>query len=91
MPAVYVGERKIAGRRDLTSPEGWLKQLLIFFGPAELNEITRGKIEQFKLWLTKVPTRSRIVEKENGELELVPCPKGKQRKIESINRPVELL
>jgi integrase len=91
VPAVYVGERKIAGRRDLTSPEGWLKQLLFFFGPAKLNEITRGRIEQFKLWLTKLPTRSRIVEKENGELELIPCPKGKQRKFESINRPVELL
>jgi hypothetical protein len=49
VPAVYVGERKIAGRRDLTSPEGWLKQLLFFFGPAKLNEITRGRIEQFKL------------------------------------------
>jgi integrase len=91
VPAVYVGERKIAGRRELTSPDGWIKQLLFFFGPAKLNEITRGRIEQFKLWLTKLPTRSRIVEKEGGELELIPCPKGKQRKIESINRPVELL
>src|SRR5262245_36032870 len=91
VPAVYVGERKIAGRRELTSPEGWLKQLLFFFGPAKLNEITRGRIEQFKLWLTKLPTRSRILEKEGGELELITCPKGKQRRIESINRPVELL
>jgi integrase len=31
------------------------------------------------------------VEKEDGELEVIPNPKGKQRKIESINRPVELL
>jgi len=91
VPAVYAGERKIAGPRELTSPEGWLKQLLFFFGPAKLNEITRGRIEQFKLWLTKLPTRSRILEKEGGELELITCPKGKQRKIESINRPVELL
>jgi hypothetical protein len=91
VPAVYVGERKIAGRRDLVSPEGWLKQLLFFFGPAKLNEITRGRIEQFKLWLTKLPTRSRILEKEGGELELITCPKGKHRRIESINRPVELL
>jgi hypothetical protein len=67
VPAVYVGERKIAGRRELTSPEGWLKKLLFFFGPAKLNEITRGRIVQFKLWLTKLPTRSRIVEKESGE------------------------
>jgi hypothetical protein len=29
VPTVYVGERKIAGRRELTSPEGWLKQLFL--------------------------------------------------------------
>jgi hypothetical protein len=91
VPAVYVGERKIAGRRELTSPECWLKQLRFFFGPVKLNEITKGKIGQFKLWLSKLPTRSQIVEKEGGELEVIPNPKGKQRKIESINRPVELL
>ena len=91
VPAVYLGERKVAGRRDLSSPEGWLRQLLFFFGPAKLNEITRGRIEQFKLWLIKLPARSRIVEKEDGELEVIPNPKGKQRKIESINRPMELL
>jgi integrase len=91
VPAVYVGEKKIAGRRDLISPEAWLKQLLFFFGPVKLNEITKGRIEQFKLWLSKLPTRSQIVEKEGGELEVIPNPKGKQRKIESINRPVELL
>jgi integrase len=39
----------------------------------------------------KLPTRSQIVEKEGGELEVISNPKGKQRKIESINRPVELL
>lgn len=31
------------------------------------------------------------MEKENGELEVVPNPKGKQRSMEAINRPVELL
>jgi hypothetical protein len=67
VPAVYVGEKKIAGRRDLISPEAWLKQLLFFFGPVKLNEITKGRIEQFKLWLSKLPTRSQIVEKEGGD------------------------
>jgi hypothetical protein len=56
--AVYVGERKIAGRRSLSSPSSWLKQLLFFFGVAKLNEITKGRIEQFKLWLSQLPTRS---------------------------------
>ncbi len=26
--AVYVGERKLAGRRELSAPDAWLKQLL---------------------------------------------------------------
>ena len=91
VPAVYVGERSVAGRRELSSPENWLKQLRCFFGSAKRKEITRGRIEQFKLWLIKIPTRSRIVEKEDGELELILNPKGKQRKMEAINRPIELL
>lgn len=89
--AVYVGERKLAGRRELSAPDAWLKQLLFYFGPAKLNEITKGSIEQFKLWLSQLPTRSRILEKEDGELEVIPNPKGKQRSIEGINRPVEML
>jgi hypothetical protein len=89
--AVYVGERKIAGRRSLSAPSSWLKQLLFFFEVAKLNEITEGRIEQFKLWLSRLPTRSRILEKEDGELEVIPNPKGKQRSIEGINRPVEML
>ncbi len=70
--AVYVGERKLAGRRELSAPDAWLKQLLFYFGSAKLNEITKGRIEQFKLWLSKLPTRSRILEKEDGELEVIP-------------------
>jgi integrase len=89
--AVYVGERKIAGRRSLSAPDSWLKQLLFFFRSAKLNEITKGRIEQFKLWLSKLPTRSQILEKEDGELEVIPNLKGKQRSIEAINRPVEML
>ncbi|MGE0129067.1 MAG: tyrosine-type recombinase/integrase [Blastocatellales bacterium] len=89
--AVYVGEKKIAGRRELSGPEAWRKQLLFYFGSAKLNEITKGKIEQFKLWLSKLPTRSQILEKETGKLEVVPNPKGKQRSVEAINRPVEML
>jgi hypothetical protein len=68
---VYVGERKIAGRRSLSAPSSWLKQLLFFFGVAKLNEITKGRIEQFKLWLSQLPTRSQVLEKDNGEFEVM--------------------
>ena len=83
--------RRASGTGCSSSPNMSPKCLRCYFGSARLSEITRGRIEQFKLWLTKLPTRSRIVEKENGELEVIPCPKGKQRKIEAINRPIELL
>jgi len=56
--AVYVGERKLAGRRELSAPDAWLKQILFYFGSAKLNEITKGRIEQFKLWLSQLPTGS---------------------------------
>src|SRR5262245_19141095 len=53
IPAVYVGEKKIAGRRELTAPTAWLKQLEYFFGRKKLSEITKGDIEKFRIWLSK--------------------------------------
>lgn len=90
IPAVYVGEKKIAGRRELTAPTAWLKQLEYFFGETKLSAITKGDIEKFRIWLSQVPTRSTIEEVE-GKLALITNPKGGQRSLESLNRPVELL
>ncbi len=36
IPAVYVGERKIAGRRELSAPRSWLLQLEYYFGEMKL-------------------------------------------------------
>lgn len=88
--AVYVGERKIAGRRDLSAPIAWLNQLRLFFDEYKLTEITAGEISKFKVWLAKIPARSKI-EEVNGELKLMVKEGGEQRSIEAINRPVELL
>jgi hypothetical protein len=90
IPAVYVGEKKLAGRRELTAPTAWLKQLEYFFGETKLSAITKGDIEKFRIWLSQVPTRSTIEEVE-GKLTLITNPKGGQRSMESLNRPVELL
>jgi len=76
--------------RWLSAPDSGLKQLSLYFGSVKLSEITQGKVEQFKVWLSKIPTRSKIEEVEGG-LVLTPNPKGKQRSLEAINRPVELL
>jgi len=37
IPAVYVGDKKIAGRRELSAPRTWLAQLEYYFGSMKLN------------------------------------------------------
>jgi integrase len=91
IPAVYVGERKIAGRRELSAPRTWLSQLEYYFGEMKLPSITVGEIKKFAIWLSKIPARSTIVEDENGKLVLNIKENGGQRGIESINRAIELL
>jgi len=91
IPAVYVGDKKIAGRRELSAPTAWLLQLEYYFGAMKLPSITIGEIKKFEIWLSKIPVRSTIVEDENGKLVLNIKENGGQRGIESINRPVELL
>ena len=91
IPAVYVGERKIAGRRELSAPRSWLLQLEYYFGEMKLPSITVGEIKKFEIWLSKIPARSTIVEDDNGKLILNIKENGDQRGIESINRAVELL
>lgn len=90
IPAVYAGEKKIAGRRELSAPTSWLNQLRYYFGSKRLSLVTKGEIEKFKIWLSRVPPRSTI-EEIDGALVLTPNPGGGQRSIEALNRPVELL
>src|SRR5262245_25639445 len=87
IPAVYVGDKKIAGRRELSSPRSWLNQLEYYFGEMKLTSITIGEIKKFEIWLSKIPARSNIVEGDDGELVLKIKEDGGQRGIESINRP----
>ncbi len=90
IPAVYLGERKIAGRRTLSPPLAWLNQLRLFFDEYKLTEITAGEVRKFKVWLSKIPSRSQIKE-EDGVLKLIVKEDGEQRGIDSVNRPIELL
>jgi integrase len=74
IPAEYVGERKIAGRRDLSAPKSWLKSLVNKFGRLPLASITHSHIEEYKRELAKRPTRSgkqRSVTSINRELEFL--------------------
>ena len=91
IPAVYVGDKKIAGSRELSAPRSWLLQLEYYFGAMKLPSITVGEIKKFEIWLSKIPARSTIVEDDDGKLALNIKENGGQRSIEAINRPVELL
>ena len=92
IPAIYIGEKKIGGRRELSGPTSWLKQLRFFFGNMKLPDITKGEIEKFRIWLSQIPSRSLFVEnEETGEISISLKSDGGQRGVESLNRPTELL
>jgi integrase len=90
VPAVYLGEQKIAGRRELSAPTAWLRQLEYFFGQKKLPAITKGEIEKLRIWLVQLPKHSAIG-RVDDKLVLTVKENGGQRGIVSINRPLELL
>ncbi|MBL8208612.1 MAG: site-specific integrase, partial [Blastocatellia bacterium] len=64
---VYVGEKKIAGMRDLISPDGWIRQLLFYYGSKKLAAITKNEINKFKIWLAELPVKSVILDKSDPQ------------------------
>ncbi|HEX9273244.1 MAG TPA: tyrosine-type recombinase/integrase [Candidatus Binatia bacterium] len=72
IPAEYIGEKKIAGRRELSAPQSWMKSLVKKFGRLPLASITHSHIEEYKRELAKRPTKNgkqRSVASINRELE----------------------
>lgn len=72
IPAEYVGEKKIAGRRELSAPASWLKSLTKRFGRLPLKSITHSHLEEYKRELARRPTRNgkqRSMASINRELE----------------------
>jgi len=94
IPAQYIGEKKVAGRRALTGPKAWLKSLTEHFGKKKLSDITFGDIKNYKLILIKRPVRSgkqstNGVRKEIQQMANNNGANGKQRTIAAINRELE--
>jgi len=72
--ARYVGEKKVAGRRELSAPKAWLARLRDHFGKYKLAKITAREIEDYKLKLIETPTykgAQRSVAAINRELEFL--------------------
>ena len=96
IPAEYIGEKKVAGRRELRAPKAWLKSLTEHFGKKRLNQITFGDIKAYKLILIRRPVRNNqqfpndvrkvVQQNTNGEVE-----NGKQRSVAAVNRELEFL
>jgi hypothetical protein len=92
--AEYIGEKKVAGRRDLRSSKAWLKSLTEHFGKKRLSQITFGDIKAYKLVLIRRPVHynqqssngvgKQVQQNSNGDNE-----NGKQRSIAAINRELE--
>jgi len=58
IPARYVGERKIAGRRELTAPESFLRAAENYFGAKKITTIKHSDLESYRLHLADLPTRT---------------------------------
>ena len=54
---VYLGERKVAGYKHKEKLNGHLRRLEKYWGASLLHEITLPKIEDFKLYLIRKPTK----------------------------------
>jgi len=94
IPAQYIGEKKVAGRRDLRAPKAWLKSLTEQFGNKKLNQITYSDIKAYKLILIKRPVRNgkqstNGVRKEVQQMNNITEMNGKQRTIAAVNRELE--
>jgi integrase len=74
IPAVYVGEKQVAGLRSLAPPKIYLRVLTDHFGSKRIRTITHGDVEAFKLARLKTPTRGRgqrTITAVNRELEML--------------------
>lgn len=74
IPAIYIGDEKIAGRDSLATPKAYLKILVAHFGKYQLRHIKRRTIEEFKIIRATTPTihnKQRSVRSLNIELELL--------------------
>ncbi len=72
IPAQYAGEKKVAGRRELSAPRAFLKALIEHFGRRKLADIRHSEIEQYKLKRLQTKTyakRERTIAAVNRELE----------------------
>jgi integrase len=68
IPAQYVGERKVAGRRSLKAPLRWVRVLIEFFGNARLKSITHSAVDLYRL---KRLDENLSIASVNRELELL--------------------
>jgi integrase len=72
IPAEYVAGVKVAGRRELSSPKGWLTDLKDFFKKKKIRSIKFSDLEDLKLYLVRRKTKfggQRSVASINRELE----------------------
>lgn len=72
IPAEYAGEKKIAGRRELSAPRSWMDSLVEKFGRLPLASITHSHLEEYKRELARRPIgtdKQRQIASINRELE----------------------
>lgn len=59
---IYLGERKVAGYKSKDRLENRIKRLKEYFSEIRLEDLTLGKIEDYKLHLIRMPTQRKDAE-----------------------------
>lgn len=58
IPAVYAGERKVAGMKHPEKARGRIQRIAEYFGQRLVQQITYSDLERYKLHLLNTPTRT---------------------------------
>jgi len=85
IPAEYQGERRVAGRRSLETPKGYLRTLVGHFGGKRVRNIAHSDLDKFRRERLKTPIIAKYKEKGKEKTRERP------RTIASVNRELEVL
>jgi integrase len=87
VPAKFIGDRLVSGRRSLVPVKAALKPLLAFFGDKPIRSITHGNLETLKLARLDAPVVYKKTNKQTGRVRVT----KHQRSITTVNKELRLL
>lgn len=86
IPAVFRGEKKVAGKIQLDSPKRIVKKLIEHFGNFQISSISYGDLQQYKQIRLQTPVETEIKVKTEIPREKRPAGSRVRTKVEKLIR-----